>query len=1010
MNTKSKKIIIIGVCLTFLLSVCLSVFMFVKTDATPQTLFAENYILGDTLQIPEHKLNVDGTDIQTEFYVENPEGRISGESTQILNTAGEWRVVYYGKHDGKTITKEERFKVQIPLATFTTEQDTAEYKGAPLNENVEGLVATLSSGSELTLNSIIDLRKVSGMTDFITFYVMPQKLGQYDCEVITVILEDVYDEDNFIEITIRESVEVPEGVPDDSHAFIKARASTQKYAFGYEKGHKLGKPNGGSNVGDQAYGFYANSSFAGYNFGLENCSFKLGYDYVTKTLYGWNNGHSTGGNHIIDFNDDNFTQSWKGFSSDYVRVKISADRFKSLSANVVITSLKGVALHSPIVDTSALTEINVDYGVFDEETYPNAIKGKPYKIFDAKSNSIYTKESMIVNVYTGYGSSTMTSVPITDGCFTPTEVCTHTIVYTVIDAFGNQTSLSLPVEVNATANEIKFDVDNTPITVNAGDYFDMPEISNVSGFVGEYYQYAKVVFDDGQEFDVSGLNKVKGNMVGNAKLVITIKDYVLNEKTVEIPLTVQAVSAPVIADNINVPTKYIVGGKYSVPSLIAEDYTSGKAEIIDCSVKIYADNTDNEIIPQAGYFTASGQLIKFVFEAVDKSGVKTQKEFNVHTVDVQVESSIDKSKYFEVENGAVAENKNYVLFTANNTPSAMATFVNQLYGPAFSFEFFVGNPELEGKDSLESVTVQLEEVDTAKKVTFTIGKIFDADVAVASISVNGGKAVANVDGYAFAERNIGLEIDGTKLKLSNTTINIENYLDGSEFGGFNGNVIVSVILNNVVDAEVRLIEIFGQILMIQPKDITKPMIEFDGENLREARLNQVVDICKATAFDVLNPYTEITLTVTSPDGKIMTSLDGVKLENVSSDRVYSVKFEQYGQYMTKYVARDGAGNNRIVASYIKCIDTDLPKISLESNLITVNVGSQVAVPKYEVSDNCSDAKNIIVLVQVFNYEGVMSTVVDGKFTPDKAGQWKIRIVAIDESFNMAYSEIICVVR
>ncbi len=1019
MNIKLKRVII-GICVAILLLASLTVILLTKFNTNAQSVFKESYILGEDISVPSQTVNVDGVDVNADFYVQSPSGKISSSSSLSLNEAGKWTVNYFAKNNGKTATKQETFQVLIPLTSFSVETDNAQYVKTSLNSNVEGLIAKLSPSSEMTINSIIDLRKISGETDFISFYVMPNQMGVIDCDVIKVVLEDIYDPDNFIEITIRESVEVPEGQPDDSHAFIKARASTQRYAFGYEKGKKEGRPNGGSNVGDQAYGFYANSSFAGYNFGLEGYSFKLGYDYLTKTVHSWNSGYAGNdkvnpGTHVIDFDDENFSNKWNGFSSNYVRVKISADKYHSLSANVVITSLKGVAIHQSTVDTTSLSEIYVDYGIFDENNYPNAIVHKPYKVFDVYSQySLYSKENISVSVYTGYGSSTMQNVPIVDGAFVPQIASTHTIVYTCTDAFGNSIQKLVPISVVPTADNITFNVDKSLISVNAGEYFDIPKISNVSGYTGEYKVSANICYTDGYSVDVSGKTQAKATRVGDATLLLTISDFVQNETSVEIPITIKMPSGPIIAEQPYLPIKYIVNGKYPVPAIKAEDYSSGSMVEIDCSVKIYSDNLNNEIKQQSGYFIASGNTIKLVYQAMDENGVSVLRGFDVPTVEVNNDGKIDKSKYFITENGNVLQNKNYVSFSAKNVSSARATFINELYGAEFVFEYLLGQSVMQGdkvvsynKTDLDSVTIELKEVETDKKIRITIGKTIDNGKDKLSISVNGEKPVLSSDNTSFAGQNIRLELNNTKLKLSNTTINVDKYSDGSTFNGFSSNVIISVILDNPKDAEIRLVELFGQLMVERNRDMTKPYISIVGENQKEVSLNELVKISSAVAFDVLNPYSEIAVSVKNPNGEYAVSDNGVTLNKVDAGKSYTVEFTEYGNYVVEYIAIDGAGNKRTTSSIISCIDEHAPQILVGVSEISTELNKTVTIPEYKLSDNCTAEENIKVIIQVIDGEGVLSSCVDGKFVANKAGKWTIRIVAYDESYNLSYRDIIC---
>lgn len=1007
MSIKTKKITITFLGILLLLCVCFISVLIFGTNAKAQSVFQENYTLYDTIQIPDQTFSVNGKSVEAKFIVENPNGTTSSANSQTLNYAGKWKVLYYANYEGEFFSKTETFNVQIPLTSASAEQNSAVYQKAPINQNVEGLTLNIASGSETTINSVIDLKDISGKQQFISFYVMPSKIGQKDCGVFKIVLEDIYNEENFVEITVNEAV--TNSKTGEVGTFVKARASSQSYSYAYEYGLDCSNPDlvkisGGYGL-DSIYGFYTNASFTGENFGNDANAIKLGYDYKTKTVYCFNGGSVNSGSLVISLDDGVFGQKWQGFSSDFVRLKISGDSYAQTSSSIMITSVKGINLYESTVDVTALSAINIDFGdSFGAENYPQAIIGKPYKIFTATSNSVYTEEKISVNVYTGYGSSAMANVPIEDGCFVPQNTYIHTIVYTCTDAFENKTQLLLPITVNESASEISFTVDKTPITLKAGEYFDIPVISDVTGYAGEFFVYKKIVYSDGTESDLDGLSEFQPDRVGNASLVITVKDYVNNEITEEIALTVNASEVPIFARQPELPIRYIVGGKYEVPCLTAFDYSSGKREEKECSVKIFSDGKNNEIIPSNGYFIARGEIINLVYYVVDKNGKEVQKEFSVYTVDTGLNGEIDKSKYFITENGVTEENDSYVSFSASNASAAKTTFINKIYGSSLSFEFFVE----EEKSDFDSIGIELSDVkDQNKKIVFNIGR---NEEGIVVLSAN-GISVQSVDNSVLTGHNIKITLENNKIQFSNTTLTIEEYTDGTVFNGFDGYVSFSMILNNAGSAaEVRFIELFGQIMMKQPLDIAKPNVVILREKQIEASLNQIVTIGAAVAFDVLNPYTELSLTVKSPSGAVVTSEDGVRLQNVNTDREYQILFSEYGKYSVEYVAVDGNNNKRSTKFFITCADVIAPKILIGANSYSVKVNQEVEIPRYTVTDNCSAEQNITVMVQIIDNKGVLFSCTDGKFTPDAVGKWTVRIVALDESYNMAYREIEYIVR
>ena len=120
------------------------------------------------------------------------------------------------------------------------------------------------------------------------------------------------------------------------------------------------------------------------------------------------------------------------------------------------------------------SDIEVDFGEYTDTTYPDAVVGKPYRIFPASLPISYTQTKSFVNVYTGYETNLKTDVNIVNGCFTPRWVTEHTIEYSYVDTFGNKKIKTVVVNAKAESEQIQMAIDQTPISLEVGQYIHLP--------------------------------------------------------------------------------------------------------------------------------------------------------------------------------------------------------------------------------------------------------------------------------------------------------------------------------------------------------------------------------------------------------------------------------------------------------------------------------------------------------------------------------------------------------
>ena len=149
--------------------------------------------------------------------------------------------------------------------------------------------------------------------------------------------------------------------------------------------------------------------------------------------------------------------------------------------------------------------------------------------------------------------------------------------------------------------------------------------------------------------------------------------------------------------------------------------------------------------------------------------------------------------------------------------------------------------------------------------------------------------------FIYDETNYSLQIE-TSFRSTITNA------DGSVFTGFpSGRIYVTMNVMGVAGgAKIGWKSFGGQILSESDFDTIAPSIKLSADYASRYSINTVAEIYSAVAADVLSPEVYTSMTVKDPNGKIVTDINGLKLQDVPFDRSYFVTLEYYGSYTIEY--------------------------------------------------------------------------------------------------------------
>lgn len=945
--------------------------------------FEEKYNFGETLVLPVGDVEAGGNRYSVSPVILFPDGSAYSQDRVTLNQAGKYTVEYRKELDGKVYKESYSFIVPYPAYSVTTHNDSAAYTATA--EGVEGLQVKLLSGSTFTYNKVIDLTDPKAAQSLMSFYVIPETKGAVDANWLYIKVADAADASNYFMIKIRQS---PYG---QNVLFISGRAHNQDEFYGIERGDPSLMPIPGQ------HGFAANGTFYGNYIGDKSYMVTLGYDNATQTLYAANQYYDApNGNTVINFNDLRvFNEGWAGIESGKAVVSFYFQEYIKANAQLLLTDILGCDLTQETIETE-VSDIVVDYGDYTPSDYPEAVVGSPYTIFPASSYELYTAEKIYVNVYTSYGSTVQANVDVKNSKFIPENAFQHVIEYTCIDGFGNRKVLAVPVTVKDSPTPIQVALDTSGLECVAGDVVVLPECAATGG-EGKLTVRRFIQLPDGEiQEEEEGLYRFV--TVGLHKLIYQITDYNGQTEKREISVHVGAATGPVFNEVPVLPLRYITDKKYSVPKLNAEDYSSGTLQEIPAVAEIWQNGS---ILPvEDGYFTVGEGDVTVKFIAVDAEGRKGSKEFVVPSVKAEKDSGdFDITKYFIAENSSVSADISCV--TLRSDKNSSFTFIRELLATDFEISC---NLDREYANMNSFVVLLTDYRDSSRSVSISVGK---TSGNVATLSVNGNNP-ANTE-YVFGGdiRNFNITLSGNTVTLGNTSLNINQTLDGKPFSGFSDYAFCKILFEGVSgDARLKLYSLNRQVMKEINYDVNEPRLLFTSSYGGEKNLGDKIELAPVYAIDVLDPYTELKFSVRCPGEALryMTSDEGIELKDAACDRLNTITLSEYGNYIVSYSGQDGEGNPVRFTYVIICADTEGPVLIPAEAELHAKVGDEVTLPSYTCEDNVPAEP--VVSIQVEDPNGKISTCATGKIKVDRAGKYIIRYFAVDDNFNTTLVEVV----
>lgn len=400
------------------------------------------------------------------------------------------------------------------------------------------------------------------------------------------------------------------------------------------------------------------------------------------------------------------------------------------------------------------------------------------------------------------------------------------------------------------------------------------------------------------------------------------------------------------------------------------------------------------------------------FVKVEFIGVSTKASITVSSVGSQsFTGNIYFAEQFFVTKGFdVSCDSSSIIFNASERAGGEHSF--EFYKPIIADgSYFRFKVDKNNNDFTSFVITMTDSLDKNVKVSFEVTRS-SATSTTSKLTHNGVEKNCAGDWYSntpapfeFKYNANGKYItDYQGTRVANLTV-CDN---GDEFKGFtSGYYYLSIEIKGLESNG------FGSItlnsIMNQPfsnlvlKDVIKPNASFKTE-FTFAKYGETLVIPSLNAYDVLGEITNITLSVTAPDGtklvNAITAWDG-----------YSIEINQYGTYKIEYLVYDNASIidptipvTRTRTSFTReftVYDRVQPVITISGSLPkTVKVGDNIKLPTASVYDNYKT--DITYKAYITDPSGNMVLVNDQSYRVEREGRYTVIYYAIDDdgAFDM----------
>ena len=990
--------------------------------------------IGDTIDVEARRLEHNGEHKDVSGLIFNPRGDSFQGRSFTITEPGLYKVVYnayFGHHKEEQVINYLCKRKSSDFFTITNPVSISygEYRYNSAAYHHEGVLIDVKNGTEIKFNEALsvddflvdqyqsdptrgykDRNATIDAHSLIDFLVDPSVYMNTDFTAMTIRLTDSVDKTNYVDIRIEDGYYTG-SYDSGSLSWVRVGASCN-WQLGWEWEKVEGKINQGKYHNGRS-GTGLNLSYRAQPYNNQIFSAQILYCSENQRFYNYRGSLETDFAYFINELSDPIVygnSAWNGFESGKFFLSIIPTAFSNATGRILVKSVGKYVLNDNIIADNEAPVINVDTQGYDTTNLPRAVIGSRYPVFKANVFDNYDSD-LDYEVSVTYRDSVNKKdidVSVSNDSFIPTKSGVYTIKYNAKDRSGNVAdTVSLKVITVGAFDDIVLNLATSEITLDAYEIAQIPSIDeiNPTGGIGNVSIARKVFDPNGNEITING-NEFRPTLVGDYRVVYTGTDYIGNTGEATFTVHAQALSAPKLISEPNLPPALIKGFKYSFDNIKAINTVDNKV------VEVVPEILINDA-PQSGKYTADGTQTKVTY----KAGA-TSKDYFLNVVDVSNgEEGFDHSKYFYSKDSSIVASESTYEGNANVTFSfsseGSTTFIKELNPD----NFYLGMSLISGESHLNVIRVKFadalnKDVTITFEINLSDGTIQAPYLPILPFEVNGEKV-----SMQYNDQNKSF-LDTNQNSLG-TIIRDDN---GDPFNGFKRGVYLTIEVDEVSSASSLAIEkICNQPLGYRNKgkDRVEPSIRYNSALVSEQQKGNDFVYPTFEAFDVLSDINSSSISISRPGGSPI---------NGSKDMTSTFKIENAGEYRITYTARDSSNNTKKVIEIVSVYDDIKPTLVVNNTpKDSYKLNDSFTIPSYTANDESGIYTVDVILIMPTNEmrilthhvhnedEGIDSVeyaldlekgIYDSSFIVNNTtcklqmtGTYRIRFVAYDDAYN-----------
>lgn len=926
------------------------------------------------------------------------------------------------------------------------------------------LVTSVAANKPMTFRNVVNISDFKADDVLFAFSPLVTARGSETFKQLDLKLTDAENPDNWVNISFEHSrwsdyitivsVETPDIGPlgykwGDYHADYAVSDGDDVSGLGFSDNYYISfkglTSEGGYDTVAQAEGFRHRPVILHYD-AADKCFYVTGQGGRKFAVLDLDDSHAVGYGH-----------EWGGFASGRVTMTVTTGQYVSSETQYLILNAFNIPMGSTVVSDTVAPVLSFGAEV-DGDYAPVARTGYSYKLPEYECDDAVSGKLVCNIALTDQDGQ---SVTVENGCFTPGNDGLYKAVYSAADGAGNNVSRTLTIVAQKGVPTAEIDL-TAPQTTDykVGQSIVLPSATVKEGTgSGKPSLEVKVTREGAPDEPVAVKDGAFTPVVaGRYDAVYTSVDYIGTTVTKTIVYNVTDDGMPVQTGKVQHLRRLYDGVPVKIPEPEVYDYSTYTGTGIRSAVNItVSGNGNTEAVD--GPFTPSiekfGTELTVRYETAEQQILLDEYTVEIASMPDDSDDYEDTGAFQVTEYFTYDENIVPVLNTADETGflrfmtaegfsgDAKFSFNNPVRAENFSLSFAVPA----GMQNFDSLVITLSDSERAD-ITFdlTLSKITtgrrDPDVKTfvdyngVRYAMNGrfNKWVRQGDGVVesgsvtpmritYCDRVVG-DADGDVLTVTHNT-------DGTAFYGFpSGKVYVDFTFRGVNGAAsgdeysgiskgagITIAGLVNQSFYANYStsgenkgalqdffDLSAPQIVLSDDLPDRYKLNQRVHIPFATAFDVLSPYVEVTVSLQNPDGTVV-----YDNQPVSEGMEFTVT--EYGMYLLSYFATDASGLTVSRSYTIAAKDYIAPTVTLSVTSLTGKVGSEVKLPEAILQDEMDSAPRLYIIV--YNPYGVSKVLGEGNvgaFTPTETGEYRILYCAIDSNNNVGMASVTLTVK